>query len=62
MKEATTDCRPLWPELEPGETLRCSMCNRELKSFQECIQSDRRALCEDCYRSLVYPNRESGME
>jgi hypothetical protein len=62
MHESTTDCRLLWQELKPGETIRCSVCNRELKTFQDCIQSEKRALCEDCYRALVYPNKGSGIE
>lgn len=62
MKEATTDCDTMWQELKPGETIRCSTCNRELKTFQDCIQNDKKALCEDCYRALVYPNRGSGVE
>jgi hypothetical protein len=62
MEELTTNCRPLWQELKPGETFRCSACNCELKTFQDCIQSDKRALCENCYRALVYPHRGSGVE
>ena len=62
MSEPTTDCRPIWQELKPGETIRCSVCNRELKTFQDCIQSEKRDLCEDCYRALVYPNKGSGVE
>lgn len=62
MEETTTDCSTLWQELKAGETIRCSACNRELKTFQDCIQSDKRALCEDCYRALVYPDKGSGVE
>ena len=62
MNEPTTDSRPVWQELKTGETIRCSVCNRELKTFRDCIQSEKRALCEDCYCSLVYPNKGSGIE
>ena len=62
MNEATTDCRPAQHSPRPAGTIRCSICNCELKTLRERIQSEKRTLCEDCYRAMVYPNRGSGME
>lgn len=35
--------------------VKCSKCNRELKSFCECVGDHIYMLCEDCYQDLAFP-------
>jgi hypothetical protein len=55
-----TDCVP-GKCLEP-ETVRCSSCNRELKSPCEWIEGNHRILCDMCYSNLLWSNLRNAIE
>ena len=46
-----------------SEKIACSKCGRVLMSTHEGIVGDNIALCESCYKNLLFPNlRECCME
>ena len=36
---------------------KCALCHRDLKSPSEWIRGRHYIICESCYRSLLYPER-----
>lgn len=56
------DCKTVWENLAPGETVKCSVCNQTILAEQDCVQSNDQTLCESCYRALIYPGRKLAAE
>ena len=43
------------------DSVKCSICFRELKLSAEWICTRDRILCDRCYQSLLYPGARSNM-
>jgi len=41
----------------PVDETKCALCHRDLKSPAEWIRGHNYIICELCYRSLLYPER-----
>lgn len=40
-----------------ADETRCALCHRDLKSPSEWIRGHNYIICEICYRSFLYPER-----
>lgn len=50
--------KPSTRSLEVAEN-ECACCGRILKSSTEWIRGDKYIICEFCYRSILYPQRNA---
>jgi len=41
---------------------KCALCHRDLKSPSEWIRGHDYIICESCYRSLLYPEKNSWIQ
>ena len=41
----------------PVDETKCAFCHRDLQSPSEWIRGHQYIICESCYRSLLYPER-----
>jgi hypothetical protein len=42
-----------------ADETQCALCHRDLKSPSEWIRGKNYIICESCYRSFLYPERNN---